>query len=325
MPGTAPKPPRRPPSRWLPKCPWPRGWGRFAVRAVYLPLRFIPFFQRAVTDEKKLYSTRCCRCCCVLGLTAPARATTPPPTTGRPLAEALNPDGTLRPGAAGSFDARQFRMSTAPDGRPVFRPTGTMGAGDERWADGFGLPNGPDGDVTAVLRVGADVYIGGNFTAVGAVAANRVAKWDGTGWSSLGMGAANGVAGPVNALAAGGSGDVYVAGDFAQAGGATARRVARWNGTAWSSLGTGAANGLNDAVQALAVAPNGDVYAGGYFTQAGGASANFVARWNGTAWNPLGMGTDNVVFVLAAAPNGDVYVGGTFMQAGTVATAAVAR
>ena len=59
--------------------------------------------------------------CLALGLSAPARATALP-HTGRPLAEALNPDGTLRAGAIGSFDARQFRMRAAPDGRPVFRP-----------------------------------------------------------------------------------------------------------------------------------------------------------------------------------------------------------
>src|SRR4051812_4816859 len=82
---------------------------------------------------------------------SPALAMVPPPTS-RPLAEALNPDGTLKPGANGSFDARQFRMGTAPDGRPVFRPAGTKGAGDERWQHGFGLPNGADGDVIAVVR-----------------------------------------------------------------------------------------------------------------------------------------------------------------------------
>ena len=79
----------------------------------------------------------------LLGLSGSATALTPPPTS-RSLAEALNPDGTLRAGANGSFDARAFRMRTAPNGRPVFSPAGTAGAGDERWADGFGLPDGVD-------------------------------------------------------------------------------------------------------------------------------------------------------------------------------------
>ncbi|MGY3089509.1 hypothetical protein ACVWYF_002557 [Hymenobacter sp. UYAg731] len=260
----------------------------------------------------------------VLGLAGPVRAATPPPTTGRPLAEALNPDGTLKAGLNGSFDARAFRMRTAPDGRPVFRPAGTAGAGDERWTDGFGLA-GADKSVATLVRSGTDVYVGGGFGAVGNIKANGVAKWNGTAWSSLGVGTANGVNGTVYALAVAGNGDVYAGGDFSQAGGAAANRVARWNGTAWSSLGTGTANGVGmagNAVYALAVAGNGDVYAGGLFQQAGGATANHVARWNGTAWSSLGTGTANGlndrVMALVVAGNGDVYVGGffTFINSG---------
>ncbi|MBO2009353.1 hypothetical protein [Hymenobacter negativus] len=272
----------------------------------------------------------------VLGLYSPAHATAPP-TTGRPLGEALNPDGTLRPGLNGSFDARQFRMGTAPDGRPVFRPLGTTGAGDERWADGFGL-NGADGVVIAVVRAGTDIYIGGQFTVVGGVEANRIAKWNGTAWSSLGTGNSNGVGDPlnsnlygssVNALAVASNGDVYVGGKFDQAGGAAANNVAKWNGSAWSSLGTGAGNGVDNLVNVLAVSSSGAVYVGGGFTQAGGLAANRVAKWNGTAWSSLGTGASNGVNsgvnALAVASNGDVYIGGYFSQAGGVTANSVAK
>ena len=47
-----------------------------------------------------------------------------------------------------------------------------------------------------------------------------------------------------------------------------AKYIAKWNGTAWSALGTG----VNGFVYALAVAGT-DVYAGGFFTTAGGAPA----------------------------------------------------
>ncbi|GAA4049516.1 hypothetical protein GCM10022409_40140 [Hymenobacter glaciei] len=251
-----------------------------------------------------------------------------PSTTGRPLAEALNPDGTLKAGATGSFDARAFRMRTGPNGRPVFRPAGALGAGDERWQNGFGL-NGTNGTVDAVLRSGTDIYIGGTFTTVGNVVANRVAKWNGTAWSPLGTNTANGVSGAVTALALAGNGDVYAGGFFTQAGGAAANRVAKWNGAAWSPLDTGTANGINNTVFSLAVAGNGDVYAGGYFTRAGDVVAYNVARWNGTAWSSLGTGTanglDSSVTALAVAGNGDVYAGGLFRQAGSVAANRVAR
>jgi hypothetical protein len=257
-----------------------------------------------------------------------ARATAGPPATGRSLAEALNPDGTLKKGAVGSFDARAFRMGTAPDGRPVFRPASTKGAGDERWADGFGLPDGVNGTVFAVVRAGNDLYVGGDFSIAGGVVAS-VAKWNGAAWSPLGAGSANGMDGTVSALAVAGNGDVYAGGRFTRAGGVAASNVAKWNGTAWSPLGAGPANGVDGGVYALAVAGNGDVYAGGGFTRAGGVAASNVAKWNGTAWSPLGAGpangVDGYVFALAVAGNGDVYAGGGFTRAGGAAASRVAK
>ncbi|MBO2012437.1 hypothetical protein [Hymenobacter negativus] len=96
----------------------------------------------------------------------------------RAVAGAADPaaDGTLRPGASGSFDARNFTVGTAPDGRPVFRPTSTAGADDYKWQDGFGLPEGVSsspvgGNVKAVLQVGSDIYIGAYTVRVGAAGA----------------------------------------------------------------------------------------------------------------------------------------------------------
>ena len=260
-----------------------------------------------------------------------ARATTPPPANGHSLAEALNPDGTLKMGASGSFDARQFRMGTAPDGRPVFRPAGTKGAGDERWQNGFGLPNGVNGPVQVVVQAGTDMYIAGSFIVAGSLMTNHVAKWNGTTWSTLGAGIGDegSSTAVVYALAVAANGDVYAGGEFTRAGGAAATNVARWNGTAWSSLGTGTSNGVNGRVSALAVTSSGDVYVGGYFTQAGGTAANYVARWNGTAWSSLGTGAANgvnsPVRALAVAGNGEVYVGGQFTQAGGATASRVAR
>ncbi len=46
-------------------------------------------------------------------------------------------------------------------------------------------------------------------------------------------------------------------------------------------------SGMDGAVAALTVY-KGDLIAGGWFTTAGGVSANFIARWDGSAWQPAG-------------------------------------
>jgi hypothetical protein len=186
---------------------------------------------------------------------------------------------------------------------------------------GTSTNNGVNGAVVALAVAGnGDVYVGGSFSRAGAivggVVANGVAKWNGTAWSALGTGTGNGVNGAVNALAVAGSGDLYVGGAFNQAGGIRVNFVTRWNGTNWSPLGTGTTAGLSDNVNTLAVASNGDVYAGGLFVQAGGVAASRIAKWNGTVWSTLGTGTNYGVFSLAVGPGTKVYVGGVFDAVG---------
>jgi hypothetical protein len=191
--------------------------------------------------------------------------------------------------------------------------------------------NGVDDLVRALAVSGSDVYVGGYFTQAGGVAANRVARFDTVTqtWSSLGSGAANGVDGGVFALAVSGS-DVYLGGHFGQAGGAVANWVSRFDTVTqtWSSLGSGETNRVNSFVNALAVSGS-DVYVGGYLTQAGGAAANRVARFDTVTqtWSSLGSGETNGVggVVLDLAVSGsDVYVGGGFGSAGGLASSNIA-
>ncbi len=87
----------------------------------------------------------------------------------------------------------------------------------------------------------------------------------------------------------------------------------------WSAMGTG----MNGAVLALA-AYGSTVYAGGQFTTAGGVSASYVAKWNGTSWSAMGSGINGYVYALAV--NGStVYAGGQFTTAGGVSAANVAK
>jgi trimeric autotransporter adhesin len=130
-----------------------------------------------------------------------------------------------------------------------------------------------------------------------------------------------GVDNNIFALTTDAAGNLLAGGQFTVAGEAFAHRVARWNGSTWSALGTG----LNNTVHALAVGPDGSVYAGGIFTEAGGAAANRVARWDGATWSPLGAGTNGAVHALAVGADGSIYAAGAFTVAGEQSANRIAR
>src|SRR5207249_4795897 len=61
---------------------------------------------------------------------------------------------------------------------------------------------------------------------------------------------------------------------------------------------------------------------------AGGVSANCIAKWNGSSWSALGsgLGVPSVSSVLALAASGsDLYAGGTFQTAGGSAATYIAK
>lgn len=161
----------------------------------------------------------------------------------------------------------------------------------------------------------AVLAIGGYFSSAGGVAANSIAVWNGSTYSTLGTG----IVGEVDALAVLPDGHLVAAGGFTAAGGTPVSNIAIWDGTSWSGLGTG----LDGQVWALAVSPvTGELFAGGMFTNAGSVVANRVAKWDGTTWSSLGTGTtngvNNIVYALSATPTGDIIVGGAFLSAGGV-------
>ena len=71
------------------------------------------------------------------------------------------------------------------------------------------------------------------------------------------------------------------------AGLANTKYFAVWNWRGWELLNSGT---NNDSAVSMTTLPSGDIVAGGNFTTIGGVSANRIARWNGTAWSPLGSG-----------------------------------
>lgn len=220
-----------------------------------------------------------------------------------------------------------------------------------------------DGSVhdIAIDPATGDLYAVGTFDSVelaggGQLSVNRVAKWDGTQWSALGLGV-NSFAGAVTVL----DGVVYVGGRFSQAGATAANRIAAWDGTQWQALSSGVdstvsdldtdgtrvfvagsfdtAGGVNtgpvavwNPAAATWTSINGPaccvgaidydagrlLVVGGFSSVPGVNDADRVAIWNGSAWSATPDSSAHSGFTRGAlVDGGDLYIGGDFAVIGT--------
>jgi hypothetical protein len=150
-------------------------------------------------------------------------------------------------------------------------------------------------DAIAYDSVTGKLFVGGTFTNAGGDAnADFLAAWNGTSWAPFCSGAANPpITATVYALQIIGR-TLYVAGAFADGAGiASADRIVACNldtGAASSTV-LDVAHAFSGTVYALAADSNGDLYAGGGFTDLGGdPSADNVAYLDGTGWHAMGSG-----------------------------------
>ncbi len=162
----------------------------------------------------------------------------------------------------------------------------------------------------------ASLYAGGAFTTAAGQLASSLARWDGAQWSPV-----VNLNNHVDCMAA--SGQYLAIGGKFTLDNLPTGGVALYDGNQLTRLGTG----MNTPVHALAWF-NGQLYAGGEFTIAGGTPAVGIARWTGSAWAPLGAGPNNHVDALAVYDDGDgpaLYVGGKFTAIGGLAASHIAR
>lgn len=162
------------------------------------------------------------------------------------------------------------------------------------------------------------MWVGGDFTSIGGIAANRIAQYDSATntWSALSGGTNN----TVMAIEKIGN-YLYVGGAFTSAGGVAASYIARYNlvnGT-WENIGD--ANGVVRAISAYYPVFGTYVVAGGDFTTIGGTTVNYVARGeiSGTSviWSAMGQGAGSVVYAISVKRRptdveDTVYIGGNF-------------
>jgi len=158
----------------------------------------------------------------------------------------------------------------------------------------------------------------GQLAVAGLTSPSAVRTWNGATWTTLGT-----VVGQVLAMTVY-NGQLIVAGTVTSVGGVAVNRIARFDGTSWSALGSG----VQGTVRALAVM-NGALYVGGSLTSAGGTSVNNLAIWNGSTWS-AGPVFDAPIDTLAvrigtAFTNTFLWAGGTFQNVGAVAANHVVR
>lgn len=140
---------------------------------------------------------------------------------------------------------------------------------------------------------GPALYAAGSFDTIGGTGAANIAKWDGSVWAPVGGGLTGAFANVTETavLDLGAGARLYAGGSFSTTGGTAAPRVASWDGSTWSDLGT-EFDGQVAALDAFDDGGGMDLYAGGAFTDAGGAPALNVARWDGTTWTSVAGGIE---------------------------------
>jgi hypothetical protein len=196
---------------------------------------------------------------------------------------------------------------------------------------GLGYGNN-GGRVNAILLIdNENVIIGGLISRIAGVVANHIGRHNLTTgvWTPMNSQMVSS-GDEVTCLALAPDGTVIVGGTFLNGGGSGvgALRIARYHPTTntWSTLGSG----MNNTVSGVAVLPDGDVVAGGYFTTAGGVPVNQVARYDVDTgvWSDMGGGISGIFDYIAGVdvlPDGNIVIGGSFGNVSGVAANRIAH
>ncbi|WP_438422332.1 PQQ-dependent sugar dehydrogenase [Aquimarina macrocephali] len=205
---------------------------------------------------------------------------------------------TLGSGANGSINTLKIASNGNLYAGGVFTKIGGINANNiavwngSQWS---ALGPGIDGTIATIeTDSNNNVFVGGVFKTINGTTARNIAKWNGSQWSALedATNKKSGTNNEIRSLAIGSDGTLYVGGNFDEAGGNIAKRIATWNGSNWGTLG----DGTSGFVEAITTTPT-TIYIGGNFALAGNTTVNRIAKWNiaTNSWSKLGNGVNNNV------------------------------
>jgi trimeric autotransporter adhesin len=186
-------------------------------------------------------------------------------------------------------------------------------------------PMGIDGSYSSRLMVyDGELIMGGFFLRAGDSLRGGALGWNGQRWRALVQSSSSGFD-LVRDFAIAPSGELYASGNFDAD---SLGDVVRYDGSAWRPVGGAGvrrkAFGLQASVNAIAVAPNGDLYAAGSsIDSAGSVKVIDMARWNGSEWSSVGnvyYGVSDLAFV-----EDTLLVAGTFTRVDAVRAYGLAR
>ncbi|MBI5219128.1 MAG: T9SS type A sorting domain-containing protein [Bacteroidia bacterium] len=178
--------------------------------------------------------------------------------------------------------------------------------------------NNFSGEIKSAVVYNDDLIVGGNFPEN-----NRIAKFDGIGWTDVGGGVTVDAFG-IECMAIFDN-NLYVGGLFDQAGATPAFNIACWDGSIWHDLDTGLNSRVTDIISDTV---NNCIYACGDFGYAGGGvHVNHLARWDGQQWHSVGYNelTYNNAIVALVLYRGKLYCGGGIFVVGNDTLGYMAR
>lgn len=175
------------------------------------------------------------------------------------------------------------------------------------------VENNINGTVHAVAQFGADLFVGGNFTSVNNSLTNEdskiensyIVKWNGTAWSYLNIDSnntkakLNGIVYCIFVHTVDVTSTLYVGGAFTSTSddARVLNRIAKFNTTTseWDQVIVAGGVGFNNTVYTIGVDQHNNLIIGGEFTANGNNTSTYnrVAKYNGSAFVPLGFGFAN--------------------------------